>query len=133
MKALIQPVIMAGDPGTRLWALSRADFPKQFLVLQGHSSLLQQTVQRLMSLKGAAAPVVLGNEEHRFLILGHLRAARCIPGSAGRAARGRPGAGDHASRPGCRRPSRLDFGAEARRAGSRSGRGGHRRHHPRPA
>jgi mannose-1-phosphate guanylyltransferase/mannose-6-phosphate isomerase len=75
----IQPVIMAGGSGTRLWPLSRAGYPKQFLVLQGNSSLLQQAAQRLMALKGAAAPVVVGNEAHRFLILDQLREAQCMP------------------------------------------------------
>jgi mannose-1-phosphate guanylyltransferase/mannose-6-phosphate isomerase len=79
MPLTLQPVIMAGGSGTRLWPLSRAGYPKQFLVLQGNSSLLQQAAQRLMALKGAAAPIVVGNEEHRFLILDQLREAQCTP------------------------------------------------------
>jgi mannose-1-phosphate guanylyltransferase len=79
MSGLIQPVIMAGGSGTRLWPLSRAGYPKQFLVLQGNESLLQQAAQRLAALGGAAAPIVVGNEEHRFLILDQLREARCTP------------------------------------------------------
>jgi len=75
----IQPVIMAGGSGTRLWPLSRAGYPKQFLVLHGNTSLLQQAAQRLMALTGAAAPVVVGNEEHRFLILDQLREVQCMP------------------------------------------------------
>jgi mannose-1-phosphate guanylyltransferase/mannose-6-phosphate isomerase len=75
----IQPVIMAGGSGTRLWPLSRAGYPKQFLVLHGNQSLLQQAAQRLMALQGAAAPLVVGNEEHRFLILDQLREAGCTP------------------------------------------------------
>ena len=43
----LQPVVMAGGSGTRLWPLSRAQFPKQFLVLQGNRSLFQQATQRL--------------------------------------------------------------------------------------
>jgi mannose-1-phosphate guanylyltransferase/mannose-6-phosphate isomerase len=78
----IQPVIMAGGSGTRLWPLSRAGYPKQFLVLHGNTSLLQQAAQRLMALTGAAAPVVVGNEEHRFLILDQLREAQCMPCAA---------------------------------------------------
>ena len=73
----VQPVIMAGGSGTRLWPLSRAGFPKQFLVLSGHTSLFQQAVSRLQSLTddGLAvhAPLVVGNEEHRFLVLDQLR------------------------------------------------------------
>lgn len=75
----LQPVIMAGGSGTRLWPLSRAGYPKQFLVLQGYESLLQQAALRLAALGGAAAPIVVGNEEHRFLILDQLREARCTP------------------------------------------------------
>jgi len=70
---------MAGGSGTRLWPLSRAGYPKQFLVLQGNESLLQQAALRLAALGGAAAPIVVGNEEHRFLILDQLREARCTP------------------------------------------------------
>ena len=77
MSIQIQPVIMAGGSGTRLWPLSRAQFPKQFLVLSGTSSLFQQAALRLQSLAAAdiavAAPVVVGNDEHRFLVLEQLR------------------------------------------------------------
>ena len=73
----VHPVIMAGGSGTRLWPLSRAQHPKQFLVLQGNRSLFQQAAQRLASLGAAdievAAPCIVGNEEHRFLVLDQLR------------------------------------------------------------
>jgi len=73
----VQPVIMAGGSGTRLWPLSRAGFPKQFLVLSGTTSLFQQAAARLQGLAGdrttVAAPVVVCNEEHRFLVLDQLR------------------------------------------------------------
>jgi mannose-1-phosphate guanylyltransferase / mannose-6-phosphate isomerase len=73
----VQPVIMAGGSGTRLWPLSRAQHPKQFLVLQGNRSLFQQAAQRLAALSAAdidvAAPCIVGNEEHRFLVLDQLR------------------------------------------------------------
>jgi mannose-1-phosphate guanylyltransferase / mannose-6-phosphate isomerase len=73
----VQPVIMAGGSGTRLWPLSRAQHPKQFLVLQGNRSLFQQAAQRLASLVGddiiVAPPCIVGNEEHRFLVLDQLR------------------------------------------------------------
>jgi mannose-1-phosphate guanylyltransferase / mannose-6-phosphate isomerase len=74
----IQPVIMAGGSGTRLWPLSRAGYPKQFLVLtQDNRSLYQQAVARLQQLGAAditvAAPLTVGNEEHRFLVLDQLR------------------------------------------------------------
>ena len=77
----VQPVIMAGGSGTRLWPLSRAGYPKQFLVLQGNESLLQQAALRLAALGGAAAPIVVGNEEHRFMVLDQLRDARVEPGA----------------------------------------------------
>jgi mannose-1-phosphate guanylyltransferase / mannose-6-phosphate isomerase len=73
----LQPVVMAGGSGTRLWPLSRAQFPKQFLVLQGDRSLFQQAAQRLAALAAAdirvAPTCVVGNEEHRFLVLEQLR------------------------------------------------------------
>ena len=73
----VQPVIMAGGSGTRLWPLSRAQYPKQFLVLQGNRSLFQQAAARLAHLKAddisVAPPCVVGNEEHRFLVLDQLR------------------------------------------------------------
>ena len=76
-KTSVWPVIMAGGSGTRLWPLSRAGFPKQFLVLSGRDSLFQQATRRLLALGGAglelAAPTVVGNEEHRFLVLEQLR------------------------------------------------------------
>ncbi len=73
----VQPVIMAGGSGTRLWPLSRAGHPKQFLVLSGTTSLFQQAVARLQALGTAgievAPPCIVGNEEHRFLVLDQLR------------------------------------------------------------
>ena len=82
-KTNVQPVVMAGGSGTRLWPLSRAGFPKQFLVLSGNTSLFQQAVSRLEGLADAqldvAAPVVVGNEEHRFLVLDQLRELKTEP------------------------------------------------------
>jgi len=73
----VQPVIMAGGSGTRLWPLSRAGFPKQFLVLSGQTSLFQQAVSRLQDLAddqlSLSPALVVGNEEHRFLVLDQLR------------------------------------------------------------
>jgi len=74
---VLQPVVMAGGSGTRLWPLSRAGYPKQFLVLAGNTSLLQQAAARLQAVAApdidVAAPLIVGNEEHRFLILDQLR------------------------------------------------------------
>ncbi len=79
----IQPVIMAGGSGTRLWPLSRAGYPKQFLVLEGNTSLFQQAAQRLAGLSAAdrqaLPPLIVGNEEHRFLVLDQLRELRLEP------------------------------------------------------
>jgi len=73
----VQPVIMAGGSGTRLWPLSRSGFPKQFLVLSGNTSLFQQAVDRLRDLAddqlSLSPALVVGNEEHRFLVLDQLR------------------------------------------------------------
>ncbi|WP_439112244.1 mannose-1-phosphate guanylyltransferase/mannose-6-phosphate isomerase [Hydrogenophaga sp.] len=73
----ICPVILAGGSGTRLWPLSRAGFPKQFLCLDGAHSLFQQTAMRLSGLRSEGlalqAPLVVGNEDHRFLVLEQLR------------------------------------------------------------
>ncbi len=82
----VQPVIMAGGSGTRLWPLSRAGYPKQFLVLAGNESLFQQAARRLADLASsdiaAAAPLIVGNEEHRFLLLDQLRETAIEPGAA---------------------------------------------------
>jgi mannose-1-phosphate guanylyltransferase / mannose-6-phosphate isomerase len=82
----VQPVIMAGGSGTRLWPLSRAGYPKQFLVLTADNrSLFQQAVQRLQDLAAddieLAPPLTVGNEEHRFLVLDQLREAGGDPGT----------------------------------------------------
>jgi mannose-1-phosphate guanylyltransferase / mannose-6-phosphate isomerase len=82
----VVPVIMAGGSGTRLWPLSRSGHPKQFLVLSGTTSLFQQAVARLRAMGGAgvevAAPVIVGNEEHRFMVLDQLRDMKVEPAAA---------------------------------------------------
>lgn len=68
------PVILSGGSGTRLWPLSRELYPKQFLPMTGGArSLLQSTVQRIAGFPGARAPLVVCNEEHRFLVAEQLR------------------------------------------------------------
>jgi len=67
------PVILAGGGGTRLWPLSRELYPKQFLPLVGSLSLLQETVERGRALN-AVPPLVVCNEEHRFMVAEQLRA-----------------------------------------------------------
>ncbi|MGQ0596395.1 mannose-1-phosphate guanylyltransferase/mannose-6-phosphate isomerase [Aquabacterium sp.] len=85
MKYALLPVIMAGGSGTRLWPLSRALYPKQFLVLQGNQSLFQQAHLRLQALGAddieVSKPCVVGNEEHRFLVLDQLRELKGEPSS----------------------------------------------------
>lgn len=73
MENKIVPVIMAGGSGTRLWPLSRKQYPKQFLRLapSGHT-LLQSTLLRLKQLN-CAAPILICNEEHRFLAAEQIR------------------------------------------------------------
>src|SRR3954466_11396332 len=68
----ITPVILSGGSGTRLWPLSREDFPKQFLALSGGSSMLQQTVQRCQR-AGLAPPLYVCAQDHRFLVAEQLR------------------------------------------------------------
>ncbi|MGB5706618.1 MAG: mannose-1-phosphate guanylyltransferase/mannose-6-phosphate isomerase [Arenicellales bacterium] len=73
-KQQIVPVILSGGSGTRLWPLSRAMRPKQFINLVGDDSLFQQTLTRLAGIDGMADPVVVCNEEHRFLVAEQLQA-----------------------------------------------------------
>ncbi|MCK9530515.1 MAG: mannose-1-phosphate guanylyltransferase/mannose-6-phosphate isomerase [Gammaproteobacteria bacterium] len=69
------PVILSGGSGARLWPLSRAAFPKQFLPLIGDKSLLTLTLQRVEGLNGLQPPLVVCNDEHRFLVAEQLRVA----------------------------------------------------------
>lgn len=67
----ILPIIMAGGVGSRLWPLSRKDYPKQFLRLVNQDSLLQNTLTRLKGLD-TLAPLIICNEEHRFFVASQL-------------------------------------------------------------
>ena len=71
----IIPVILCGGTGTRLWPLSRSSFPKQFLPLTSNSdnSLLQLTIQRIKHLNGIQDPIIICNEEHRFIVAEEMR------------------------------------------------------------
>jgi len=86
MTELIQPVILCGGSGTRLWPLSRSGFPKQFLCLTGAESLFQQAAKRLVGLGSAglevAKPMIVTGEEHRFLAAEQLREAGVELGAA---------------------------------------------------
>jgi mannose-1-phosphate guanylyltransferase/mannose-6-phosphate isomerase len=76
---LITPVILAGGSGTRLWPLSRQLYPKQFMGLVGKQTLLQTTLLRLNDLEGVQAPIILCNEEHRFIVAEQLREIDITP------------------------------------------------------
>ena len=69
---MYQAVIMAGGSGTRLWPLSRAGHPKQFLSLHGDKTMLQSTIERLSDLP-IKSTITLCNEEHRFFVAEQLR------------------------------------------------------------
>ena len=72
---LLQPIVLSGGSGTRLWPLSREKYPKQLLPLMGDDSLLQATVRRVQGIPDVtlAAPLVVSNEEYRFVIAEQLR------------------------------------------------------------
>ena len=74
------PVILSGGSGTRLWPMSRELYPKQFLPLSdGDRTLLQCTLDRIADFPGGKAPMVVCNEEHRFLVAEQLRQAGVKP------------------------------------------------------
>jgi len=68
----LQPVLLSGGSGTRLWPLSREAYPKQFLPLAGEDTMLQATWRRVADIADAA-PIVVAGEEHRFLVAEQLR------------------------------------------------------------
>lgn len=76
----ILPVVLAGGAGTRLWPLSRAHYPKQFLRLVGESTMLQQTLERLRVL-GCRAPYIVCNQEHRSIAAEQSRKCGVDPGA----------------------------------------------------
>jgi len=69
----IIPVILSGGFGTRLWPLSRKQYPKQYLALAEENTMLQATIQRLQGLQGLADPIIICNIEHRFLVAEQLQ------------------------------------------------------------
>lgn len=74
---MIVPVILAGGSGTRLWPLSRGLFPKQLINLIDEHSMLQNTLLRPLGIPGIAPPVVICNEEHRFMAAEQMRRVNC--------------------------------------------------------
>lgn len=69
----IYPVILSGGSGTRLWPLSRAAYPKQFLPLVSEQTMLQETVSRVGSWPEVQAPLIVCGNEHRFMIAEQMR------------------------------------------------------------
>ena len=64
----VVPVILSGGSGTRLWPLSRQQYPKQFLNLTGNHSMFQETLLRLNGVKDLSDPIIICNTNHRFLV-----------------------------------------------------------------
>ena len=78
----IIPIIMCGGSGSRLWPLSRQSFPKQFLELsENKKSLLQNTVERIIKLENSINPILICNEEHRFIAAEQMREIKVKPSS----------------------------------------------------
>ena len=71
----IYPLILCGGSGTRLWPLSRESYPKQFLSIkkEDNLSLLQKTILRIQPLKNLQKPILVCNEQHRFIVAEQMR------------------------------------------------------------
>jgi mannose-1-phosphate guanylyltransferase / mannose-6-phosphate isomerase len=76
---MIQPVILCGGSGTRLWPLSREHHPKPLHALNGERTLLQQTARRCAPVSSMAEPLVICNEAHRYLVQAQLARAGAKP------------------------------------------------------
>jgi len=74
----IRPVLLSGGSGTRLWPVSRAKAPKQFVPLIGEENLFAATVRSVADSSAFAAPIVVGNSEHKFLIQDALEEAKVV-------------------------------------------------------
>ena len=71
------PVIMSGGSGTRLWPLSRKQKPKQFIALFGDNTMFQDTLQRLNDLDDVESPIIVCNNDHRFMVAEQLQQLGC--------------------------------------------------------
>ncbi len=78
-KPLVHPVILSGGSGTRLWPMSRVQYPKQFLPLASAHTLLQEAALRVADKAQFAAPLVVANDEHRFIVAEQLRLVDIAP------------------------------------------------------
>lgn len=77
---MILPVILSGGSGSRLWPVSREHYPKQFLKLNSDTlTLLQESVQRLEGIEDCLSPLLVCNEQHRFLVAEQLQAMGRVP------------------------------------------------------
>ena len=83
LKSCIIPVILCGGTGSRLWPLSRQSYPKQFLSInsKANKSLLQSTQERIKNINGLKDPILICNEEHRFLVAEQMREINIKPNS----------------------------------------------------
>src|ERR1700753_1367130 len=75
----IHPVILSGGSGTRLWPMARAQYPKQLLPLLTERPLVQEPGRRVTDGKQFAAPLIISNDEHRFIVAEQLRLAGVTP------------------------------------------------------
>ena len=82
-KGNVQPVILCGGKGSRLWPLSRESFPKQFLSINdlNKKSLLQNTQERLGGIENLIEPILICNFEHRFIVAEQMREINVNPKS----------------------------------------------------
>ena len=82
-KDVVVPVILCGGSGSRLWPLSRKSFPKQFLSINtsDQSTLLQNTYKRLLGLENLSNPILVCNDEHRFIVAEQMRKVNVKPQS----------------------------------------------------
>lgn len=73
------PVVLSGGSGTRLWPLSRGQYPKQFLPLVSGKTMIQETLRRLVGVSGLQPPIAVCNEDHRFMMAEQLWEIGCKP------------------------------------------------------
>lgn len=76
---MLIPVVLSGGGGSRLWPLSREQYPKQLLPLVGEQTMIQQTVSRVAGVAGIAPAIIVCNEDHRFMVAEQLRSLHPSP------------------------------------------------------